>query len=95
VKRFAVARFARIYPACCIGLALSAPWVAAALIKHLSPAAVWAESGKAALTWSLLQAWLPQTATAWNTPAWSLSVEAFFYLCFPAIGVALWNLSRQ
>jgi peptidoglycan/LPS O-acetylase OafA/YrhL len=33
----------------------------------------------------LLQAWYPPTAVLWNTPAWSLSVEAFFYALFPAI----------
>jgi peptidoglycan/LPS O-acetylase OafA/YrhL len=30
----------------------------------------------------------------WNTPAWSLSVEAFFYATFPFIAPALMRLSR-
>jgi len=31
----------------------------------------------------LLQSWIPAAALAWNPVAWSLSVEAFFYLVFP------------
>lgn len=32
-----------------------------------------------------LQAWTPRTLFGWNTPGWSISVEAFFYLCFPLV----------
>jgi peptidoglycan/LPS O-acetylase OafA/YrhL len=32
-----------------------------------------------------LQAWWPRAALLWNTPAWSLSVEALFYALFPLI----------
>ena len=35
------------------------------------------------LTAVMQQSWLTSTATLWNAPAWSLSVEAFFYLTFP------------
>jgi peptidoglycan/LPS O-acetylase OafA/YrhL len=31
----------------------------------------------------LLQGWLGPIPVNWNTPAWSLSCEMFFYLCFP------------
>jgi len=33
----------------------------------------------------LLQSWVPNAALAWNAPAWSLSVEAFFYVVFPLL----------
>lgn len=33
----------------------------------------------------LLQAWWPPAVTAWNTPAWSLSVEFLFYVLFPVL----------
>jgi peptidoglycan/LPS O-acetylase OafA/YrhL len=36
-----------------------------------------------ALTPLLLQGWHPVLATFWNTPAWTMSTEAFFYLIFP------------
>lgn len=34
---------------------------------------------------SLLQSWFPKYTMKWNFPAWSLSVELFFYLLFPFI----------
>ena len=40
------------------------------------------EAGLSAL---LVQAWVPAHALDLNGPAWSLSVEAFFYLCFPLL----------
>lgn len=44
------------------------------------------------------QAWRPETACEWNCPAWSLSVEFWFYLSFPfviaAIGVWLLRGAR-
>ncbi|MBP7550162.1 MAG: acyltransferase [Gemmatimonadaceae bacterium] len=40
------------------------------------------------------QAWRPETACQWNCPAWSLSVEAWFYLAFPLViaGLGAWLL---
>jgi peptidoglycan/LPS O-acetylase OafA/YrhL len=35
------------------------------------------------LTPLLLQGWHPVLSTFWNTPAWTMSTEAFFYLLFP------------
>jgi peptidoglycan/LPS O-acetylase OafA/YrhL len=37
------------------------------------------------LSITLLQSWFPPYPTSINAPAWSLSVEAFFYLSFPLI----------
>ena len=33
----------------------------------------------------LLQGWTGALGVGWNTPAWSLSCEFFFYLCFPLL----------
>lgn len=33
----------------------------------------------------LIQAWIPKLSLSLNVPAWSISVEAFFYLLFPFI----------
>ena len=74
--RFWEARFARIYPVYLLSLVL----------------AFWFERGLhiktqiAVLT--MTQAWnplSPETVGAWNYPAWTLSVEAFFYLVFPFV----------
>lgn len=73
-KRYWVARFARIYPVYLLALLL----MAAASSQQLSetPLAL-------PLHLSMLQAWIPGYPMTLNNPGWSLSVEAFFYLCFP------------
>jgi peptidoglycan/LPS O-acetylase OafA/YrhL len=94
VAKFGMARFSRIYPAYCVGLLLCVPFVVHPLLKKFSLAELRSFLTVASLNWTLMQAWLPKTAQSWNGPGWSLSVEAFFYCCFPLVGVALWKLSR-
>jgi|SRR5579862_1079243 len=85
-SRFWKARFARIYPAYLLSLAVTAPFFLFAL-RHLDlPFFAWSQRHlvlAACLTLSLLQAWIPQGALTWNPVCWSLSVEAFFYSMFP------------
>ena len=85
-KRFWKARFARIYPAYVLSLAVTAPGFLFAL-RHLNlPFYVWSQRHftlAALSTLLLLQAWIPQGALTWNPVCWSLSVEAFFYFLFP------------
>jgi peptidoglycan/LPS O-acetylase OafA/YrhL len=82
-------RVARIYPAYLFSLLLTAPgffYVCIALKNMDIPFFAWFKMHVgfcAAVVPTLLQAWHPQAALAWNPPAWSLSVEAFFYLLFP------------
>jgi len=69
--RYGLSRFARIYPVYVLSLALILPL----MIMEWNP------------TWManyflLLQGWA-DPRVYWNTPAWSLSCEVFFYLCFP------------
>ncbi len=73
------ARFARIYPVYALALALP-------LIDAMRAGGIDVKATLA--TASLLQAWLPPYPLALNAPAWSLSVEAFFYLLFPFFVVA-------
>lgn len=87
LTRFATARFSRIYPAYCLGLLLVAPFILSEPVGAAYQVAV------AGLNWSLLQAWHPHTALTWNSPGWSLSNEAFFYACFPFLGMALGRLA--
>lgn len=68
------ARFARIYPVYVLSLLLALPFQ----LRLAFPTRL------AVLT--MTQAWNPfhwEWAGAWNYPAWSLSVEAFFYALFP------------
>lgn len=70
------ARFARIYPVYFLSLLLALPYC-----KGLTLPAKFS-------VLAMAQAWIPwhpEWTGAWNYPAWSLSFEAFFYLCFPFI----------
>ncbi len=91
-RDFYRARFARIYPVYLLALVVDVP-----LFLHLwhqaePPATSGELAGVGAATLSLTQAWLQTGRPAWNTMAWTLSVEAFFYALFPFIGA--W-LARQ
>jgi peptidoglycan/LPS O-acetylase OafA/YrhL len=78
------ARLARILPAYFLGLLLLAPIFfytglvsRIVLLGEFLPGLV--------LVPVLLQAWWPPAALLWNIPAWSLSVEVFFYVVFPSL----------
>ena len=73
-KRYWVARFARIYPVYLIALLL----IAAAKLHVIAD-----NPEQLPLHLLLFQSWIPGYPITLNTPGWSLSVEAFFYLCFP------------
>jgi peptidoglycan/LPS O-acetylase OafA/YrhL len=84
--RFWQARFARIYPAYALSLVLSAPFFFRDVFGD--PFYAWSSQHlllASVLTLLLLQAWVPQGALTWNPVCWSLSVEVFFYLSFPAL----------
>src|SRR5215470_10639156 len=82
VRKFWLARFARIYPAYVLSLIVAAPFFFFA-VRHLDlPFFAWSKQHLLAaclLTIVLLQSWIPQAALTWNSVCWSLSVEAFFY----------------
>jgi peptidoglycan/LPS O-acetylase OafA/YrhL len=83
VWQFWRARFARIYPAYLFSLLFTAPTFIM-MCAYLP----WFKAHRflsTTLVITLLQSWVPQAALAWNSPAWSLSVEAFFYLLFPLL----------
>jgi len=83
-RSFWVARFARIYPAYLLAFLLAAPYnVNWTLRVNTFLTALSKLVTGSALVLTLQQAWTPWTAWYWNFPAWSVSVEAFFYLAFP------------
>jgi peptidoglycan/LPS O-acetylase OafA/YrhL len=85
-RRFWEARFARMYPVYLLSLVANWPFRGSMT------------TGTHAAVLVALQAWnpwKPYLAQAWNFPAWTLSVEAFFYLCFPAALPLCARLSRR
>ncbi len=80
-RSFWVARFARVYPVYLLAL-LAYGAVVLARQPWDGPAAqkLWRAAPPVVL---LVQSWIPDLTLAWNSPGWSLSAEAFFYLAFP------------
>ncbi len=82
LRKYAVARFARIYPIYFLSLCVVLPFIWTAMHNPELGGPV-ARAGLLANYLLLLQAWhWPEVD--WNTPAWSLSCELFFYTCTPA-----------
>lgn len=88
---FYKARFARIYPLYLLGFLLALPNFLHAVL-HAGPSyKLWAIPADLLL----LQNWFLPLAFAINTPAWTLSCEAFFYACFPLlIGLSWWRTRK-
>lgn len=93
--RFLRLRVARLYPVYLFGLLLDTPWhlIERAQVGQLAVVGTtyWA-------SWLInavgLQAWVPAVPFAmfWNTPAWSVSAEFFFYASFPFL---VYGLGRR
>ena len=79
LTRFWKARFTRIYPIYLLSLLLSLGTLGKEYGSH-THAMFWAG---VVLTPLLLQGWIPAIATFLNTPAWTMSAEAFYYVIFP------------
>jgi peptidoglycan/LPS O-acetylase OafA/YrhL len=87
LRKFAVARFARIYPAYFLSFILIS-WFAIDFVEKPghTPSQKLTVLGDYAF---VLQGWTGSLGVGWNTPAWSLSCEFFFYACFPLLFVWL------
>lgn len=94
IRKFAVARFSRIYPAYFAGIALLIPLAIYRLIVGM-PIDSTGGLESLLLNLTLLQAWIPEAALTWNYPGWSLSNEAFFYALLPFIGAFFYRLGAK
>ena len=73
------ARIARIYPVFLFSLVITLWYYRDIFVKLLGP--------KLLANIFLVQAWIPKYSLSFNFPAWSLSVEMFFYLLFPFLAL--------
>ena len=91
-RSFWVARFARVYPLFFLTLVADTPFL---FLQRLHQYGFGSAIAKTSVTFlgtaAMLQAWVTAFKGI-NNPNWSLSVETFFYLTFPFVGVALWKL---
>lgn len=96
-RRYWVARIARIYPVYLLSLILSAPYfLAYKMATYHGLAGALKAGANVVLHGLLLQSWYPKLMLDINPPAWSLSVEAFFYAAFPLLGaLGLTRLDRS
>jgi peptidoglycan/LPS O-acetylase OafA/YrhL len=83
-KRFWEARFTRIYPIYFLSLLLSLGQLSGEYPTH-TKAMFWTG---VVLTPLLLQGFVPAVATFLNTPAWTMSAEAAYYILFPFVAKA-------
>lgn len=95
--RFWSGRVARIYPTYILAMAWFAPFILLHRFSVEPPSvAITKSAGSFIPALFLVQSWFyPRFATAWNGPAWTLSVEAAFYLCFPFIAARVRGLSQS
>jgi peptidoglycan/LPS O-acetylase OafA/YrhL len=77
VRKYGMGRVARIYPVYLLSLLLVSPFI----LADQTPGKGFYEGAYALL----IQGWLGPIPVNWNTPAWTLSCEVFFYAAFPLL----------
>lgn len=88
-------RVARIYPIYIFVALITLPWLMlqSFIGEHLTILEV---ALLLTLGVLLLQAWIPPSLSHWNNGgSWSISVEAFFYLCFPGLKKLIAKSNRR
>ena len=93
--RYGAGRIARIYPTYLLSLVIVSPFIYRFFSPIGGPRPSLSEETTAVVDYGfILQGWIASPSVHWNTPAWSLSCEFFFYLCFPLLAFVLRRSSR-
>lgn len=94
---FWFARFSRIYPMYLLGFVLDLPRGLDYFFSTYSSSIV--ATSKVIVSASshllMVQSWYPRLTPVWNSPAWSLSAEMFFYFIFPLIAPIIFKLRKD
>jgi peptidoglycan/LPS O-acetylase OafA/YrhL len=92
-RNFFVARFVRLYPLYFLVLVLDTSELLVVEVQRYGLTSGVSKTTEIFLANVFLtQVWYPSRLLRINLPTWSLCGEAFFYLCFPILGVLLWKL---
>ncbi len=83
-RTYWIARFSRIYPVYLLSFVVTCLYYLDIMAK-VKADKIWANL-------LLYQAWIPRYALSFNLAAWSLSVEAFFYILFPFLALAVMRI---
>lgn len=97
LPKFYSARFARVYPIYFLSHLAALPIVVSILRHQLAMQAMLALLlRQSLLRIAMLQAWFPHLyyEVHWNTVAWSVSVEAFFYLVYPTVASRIGRMDK-
>jgi peptidoglycan/LPS O-acetylase OafA/YrhL len=93
--RYGTGRFARIYPTYLLSLLIASPFIYEFFFPATHSRPPLSDQASAILDYGfVLQGWIASPKVHWNTPAWSLSCEFFFYLCFPMLAFLLRRSSK-
>lgn len=87
ITKFWQARFLRLYPLYLIAFLLTCAYYADSILR-IKPQKVLANI-------FIVQSWIPAYSQSFNYPAWSMTVEIFFYILFPFFAIWAYRQSTK